>query len=286
MKKKKDKAPEFRFMALFNRWGIACASTLPGSINHLYENPSVAIIYNSATILTLGKIIQEFKVTIFSHQCATLNDVVTKFKDFINTNENRLSEWERGSKEEILFIGFNNDEFYPSKIRCEISRDADGEIDFIKKSEKQINGSTKAFISTLGHFNFMIPVIDGISPDFETALMKCIQSSVDKFQDKLIQKNLKLGSEKKPYEIKENILKEEILGFIKNSQALCLAEAMTGIDTFNVEELGDSVVNLINSETHFSNLKNKERDSLNLVCERAVMTIPEGFTWIQHKKTK
>ena len=285
MKKKKDQEPVFRFMAIFNKWGTALASNLPGAICHLYENPAVALIYDPFSRLNWERIIRDFKVTIFSYKSYTLNDVIAKFKDFINANEKNLSEWESKKQEEILFIGFDNDEFYPYKIRCEISIDANGKIDFIQKSEKRINGDTKAFISTLGNFNSVIPLIDGISPDFENSLMKHIQNRVEKFQDKLIQKNRKLGSEIKLDERKETFLKEEISRLIYNSQAICRKEAMIGIDTFSVEELGDTVVNLINAEADFSTLKNKKRDSLNLVCERAVMTIPEGFTWIQHKKT-
>lgn len=284
MKEQKNQQQVIRSMAIFNRWGIACGSNLPGVIFHIYENPSVALISNSASKLNLERIIKDFRNTIFSYKSHTLNDVIAIFKDFINSNKNYLNDWESRKPEEILFMGFNNDEFYPSKIRCEISRLTDGKIDFIKKSEKRINGNTKAFISTLGPFNSVTPVIDGISPDFETELMKCFQSRVDKFQDKLIKKSGKLESERKPDEIKETFLKEEILGLIKKSQAICHSEAMIGLDTFSVEELGDTVVNLINAETLFSNLKNKEKKHLNLVCERAVMTIPEGFTWIQHKK--
>lgn len=284
MKEKKDQEPVFRFMAIFNRWGIACASNLPGAIYHLYENPPVALIYDPSSRLNWERTLKDFKGTIFSHKSSSLNDVIAKLKDFINANEKYLNECESGKHEVILFIGFNNDELYPSKIRCEISIEADGKMNFIQKSEKRINRDTKAFISTLGHFNSVIPVIDGISPDFETTLMKRIQSSVDKFQYKLIQKSRELGSERESDEKTETFLKEEILGFIKNSQAICHSEAIIGIDTFSVEELGDTVVNLINSDALFSNLKNKERGLLNLVCERAVMTIPEGFTWIQHKK--
>ena len=50
-----------------------------------------------------------------------------------------------------------------------------------------------------------------------------------------------------------------------------------------MEEMGVAIENLINAETHFSN-PNKRRNGANSVCERAVMTIPEGFTWIKQKK--
>lgn len=284
MKEKKDQEPVFRFMAIFNRWGMACASNLPGAIHHLYENPAVALIYDPSSQLNWERIIKDFKGAIFSSPLTSVKEVVSRFNDFLNSDYGK-TQFGKEKKYEIIFIGFDNDEFYPYKIRCEISIDANGKIDFIQKSEKRINGDTKAFISTLGHFNYVIPVIDGVSPDFETTLMKHIQSSVDKFQHKLIQKSRELGSERQSVEIPETFLKEEILGFIKNSQAICHSEAIIGIDTFSVEELGDSVVNLINSEVHFSYLKNKKKGPQNVVCERAVMTIPEGFTWLQHKKT-
>ena len=284
MKKKKDQEPAFRFMAIFNKWGTALASNLPGVIFHLYENPAVALIYNPSSRLNWERIIKDFKVTIFSSPVNSVKEVVSRFNDFLNSHYEK-TQFGKEKKYEIIFIGFDNDEFYPNKIRCEISIEANGKINFIQKSEKRINGDTKAFISTYGPFNSVIPVIDGISPDFENSLMKHIQNRVEKFQDKLIQKNRKLGSEIKLDERKETFLKEEISRLIYNSQAICRKEAMIGIDTFSVEELGDTVVNLINAEANFSTLKDKKRDSLNLVCERAVMTVPEGFTWIQHKKT-
>ena len=282
MPDKKNLIPEFRFMAIFNRWGTALASNLPGTIFHLYENPAVALIYNPSSELNLECFIKDFKERIFSTPPTTVKDVVSRFNDFLNAASGK-PQIEKEKKQEIIFIGFNSHEIYPLEIKCEVSVNFDGKIDLRVKTEKKINIINTAFFSTLGDFNYVLPVVDGVSPDFESTIKKRIENEIIKLQDKLIQKALRMDPELKPEDLKEAFLQDECLRILRMSREICYYDSVLGLETFSVEEMGDAVENLINTETCFSN-PNKGRNQTNLVCERAVMTIPEGFTWIKQKK--
>ena len=282
MPDKKDLVPEFKFMAIFNRWGTALASNMPGAIFHLYENPAVALIYNPSSELNLERFIKDFKERIFSTPPTTVKDVVSRFNDFLNSASGKL-QIKKEKKQEIIFIGFNSNDIYPSEIICGITEDSAGKLELVVETEKKINTNNTAFFSTLGDFNYVLPVVDGVSPDFESTIKKRIENGIIKMQDKLIQKALRMDSELKTEDLKEAFLQDECLRILRMSREICYYDSVLGLETFSVEEMGDAVENLINTETCFTN-PNKVRNQTNLVCERAVMTIPEGFTWIKQKK--
>lgn len=283
MKEIRDKDVDFRFMAIFNRWGTALASNLPGAIFHLYEKPSVALIYDPTSKLNLERFIKEFKVRIFASPPVSVKEVVSRFDDFLKSDYEK-PKIGKGKKQEIIFIGFNSHDIYPMEIRCEVYEDSVGKFGLVIETEKKINVHNTAFFSTLGDFNYVISVIDGVSPDFESAIKKRIENGITKFKDKLLKKALRLDAELTADGIKESFLHDECLRILRNSQEICYDDSILGLETFSMEEMGDAIENLINAEICFSN-PNKVRNSTGSVYERAVMTIPEGFTWIKQKKT-
>ena len=289
MKKKKDQEPAFRFLAILNRRGIVCGSNLPGAIFHIYDNPAVAIINDPNSKIGWNKIIKDFKPTLLANSPSTLRDIVDRFRDFLNIPEN-LQKTGKLKRQNILFLGLNPNELYPSLIRCEMIKDSEGIIEFLPVYEMQINGNTKAFITTLGNFNHVWPMIEGISENFESELIMRFKDRLNKFETNLLLEELKPGSESTLEEFLNKLTtktggrfaEEELLEYIDKSRATCHSATIKGLDNLNVKQMGNAVEYLINAESCFAFLKCNEIGCGGKVCEEALLTHSEGFAWIRH----
>lgn len=286
MKRNKNKGPEFRFMAFFNRWGVALASTIPGSILRISQEPPVALVYNPNSGFNWENTANEFQTKILSELRLSLNEVVLKFNVFINEKNN--SPASLGLKEEeVLFIGYDSGEIYPSMMSFDVNMDSEGKVIFEKNRERHINIKSKAFISLLGKYNYILPLIRGISDDFESALRKQLKNRILKLQEKLYKKSLYLNPETKSIDADEEYLLNEFSEIIKKSNHRTYKEVLLGLDSFSIQDMGDAIKNLMDAESRFSYLKHKNKGAvINGEYERAVMTVPEGFTWIKPLKSQ
>ena len=284
MKRNKNKIPEFLFMAFFNRWGVALASNIRDSILHISQDPPAAFIYDPTSGFKWDNLAIEFKNKMFADHTSSLNEVAIKFNDFIREKENPQKFLEI-NKQEILYVGYNGGEIYPSMMGFEVSLDPEGKIIFEKIRERHINSRLKAFISLMGNFNYILPLISGISKDFETALWKQLTNRTLKLQEKLKNQNLDPDSETPSEDSPEEGLMDDFSVIMNKSSRKAREDVLLGLDSFSIQDMGDAIKNLINAETRFSRLKNKNKVSaLDGVCERAVMTVPEGFTLIERLK--
>ena len=79
---------DLKFMAIFNKSGVAFASNLPNSVRQISLDPAVALVFNPLEMFKWNQYIENFLRANKGNPFTTIEEIGSSFKDFINKSLN------------------------------------------------------------------------------------------------------------------------------------------------------------------------------------------------------
>lgn len=270
-------------IAFFSKAGIVAASDSDFSIRPLSKKYPAAIAVNIHSVIPWKNIIDEYILENDSRTFSTLIEFYDSFENFFKGRKIESSMFKKNPEEHFYLMGFNEDDLYPTLIGANIGVDEHNILNISDSFERNVNLEDYAFYAPIGDFNFVSPILAGASDSFMEAVKKNEIKLLTLYKDKLLDKVKGMPKEKEwSDKINSFDINTTVDERMVESMNKVLTQISLGIDTFSIEEMVDYAESLVNAEIRLRNLKQRDLRNSYGTREIAVITIPEGFTWIKH----
>lgn len=276
------------FFALLSKAGIACAADMYKSFYCLHKKLPVAIAVNPESPIPWETIIKKYRKQLGSTPLASLADYVEGFHVFLSTLEPEDS-WKGVSQEEshIMFLGFGKEDVFPSVYDTYVQTDRDGTLGLSDGEIQQVTLNEPVLIHMLGNFEYVSPLLFGCNKkirdfycdrypsvweDYVERVSELIKG--EPYERNAIDKLRKLDCDKE--------ISREVDATIENNKT----DMLIGIATFSVEDMVSAVEAIVDANARFGHLLSDAPGNPGGIKEIAVITIPEGVSWIINKDNK
>lgn len=270
-------------IAFFSKAGIVAASDSDFSIRPMSKEIAVAVAVNIYSPIPWKSIIDDYLLGNENKSMSTIKELYESFQTYFKERKISSSIFKKNPEEHILFMGFDENDLYPSLLSAKIVATDENLLVLTDFYERVVNHEDFAFFAAIGDFNFVSPILAGATDPFMEVVQRNEIKLLSIYREKLLEKIKGKPSEK---EWKDNIQNFEIKQAVEekmfNSIHGILREIAVGIDTFSIQDMVDYAESLVNAEVRLRCLKHKEKGTYSGTREIAVITIPEGLTWIKH----
>lgn len=282
--KESSNHPETACMAFFSQAGIACASDTDGTIRLLSKTRPFAAALDPHSPIPWETICEEYLREQKNLPAGSLKQYFDDFTDFILKKNYRCDKKEKDHISEFVFMGFGENDLYPSLLYGFSSVGDDGCPEFFVKEEISVkNEMMSSYFFGIGTFDTLLPILQGVSDEMNEKFRECQNELFSGFQalvrkdvsDKPGGKAILKALDNLDLEGSADISREYASNIFRHDVAV-------GIDSFGIEEMVDSVETLVDAQIRLNSLRRGETCSTGYTREIAVMTIPEGLTWIKH----
>lgn len=272
------------FLAFFTKAGMACASDHDATIYQLSKKEPLAMAVNPKSPIPWEDIIKKYKLQGEPAPQVLFSDYASAFEKFLS-NIPVEESWKHITPEEsnIVFFGYGMDDIYPSAYDVMVEVDEEGKLCFTSVSSEQISINTPFTYNTLGNLESVSTILNGATKKTRTYFTNKF-TEVFKIYKQRIAEKVK-GTEYEDVVIQHlNAYHEElsIEKALTEADAYAFNDLTIGIVTFSVQELIDAVETLIAANAKLNHLKSGGKEAPAEVKEIAIMTRPEGMTWIKH----
>ena len=272
------------FFALCSKAGIACASDVERAFYPLSDKLPVAIAVNPASPIPWDRIIQRYKDQLEPTPQAFFVNYANEFDLFLSTLETEES-WKGLSSEEsnIIFLGYGEDDIFPSVYDVYVQIDKDGMMGLSEGEVRQVTLEEPALIHMLGDFEYVSPLLFGrnervrdfLCEGFRPVWNGYVERVAELVEGKSFEKDL--VSKLRDYDCTD-----DICGRVDSATGKTYDDMTLGISTFSVEDLVSTVEAVVDANARFSHLMSGAPGRPGGTKEIAVITIPEGISWIKH----
>ena len=276
------------FFALCSKAGIACAADKYKTIYRLHEKLPVVIAVNPASPLPWESIITRYQEQLEPTPQAFFENYAYEFDLFLSTLETEDS-WEGLSQEEskIMFLGYGEDDLFPSAYDVHVQIDEDGMMGLSEGDVHQVRLEEPVLIRMQGDFDSVSPLLFGsaqwVRNFFCDRYRPVWKGYVERVSEMV---------KGEPYEqdlvskMREFVCAEEISKRINSATDKVHDEMMMGIATFSVEDMVSAVEAIVDANARLGHLASGAPGKPGEVKEIAVVTIPEGVSWIINSEIK
>lgn len=275
------------FLAIYNQSGIACASDTDNTIYRLSKEEPVAIAICPYSPIPWECIITQYLRKGEPEHHKTLEEYARDFETFFQQFHADKAWNKLGINElNLIFLGYGQDEIYPSV--CDIQIEVDEDTEKMKLGEigiKQTNLSRdeNAGYNWNGNFERLASILFGATEqvkDFATEKQFDLfhaykQRVIEKFKGTQYEEYVNKCLSNYPEEI-------AVPKPVTKATTKAFERAYEGISTFSIEELVSTAETLVNANVRLLHLKEGGKGLLGHTREIAVLTRAEGFTWIKH----
>lgn len=275
------------FLAIYNQSGIACASDTDNTIYRLSKEEPVAIAICPYSPIPWECIITQYLRKGEPEHHKTLEEYARDFETFFQQFHADKAWNKLGINElNLIFLGYGQDEIYPSV--CDIQIEVDEDTEKMKLGEigiKQTNLSRdeNAGYNWNGNFERLASILFGATEqvkDFATEKQFDLfhaykQRVIEKFKGTQYEEYVNKCLSNYPEEI-------AVPKPVTKATTKAFERAYEGISTFSIEELVSTAETLVNANVRLLYLKEGGKGLLGHTREIAVLTRAEGFTWIKH----
>ena len=183
----------------------------------------------------------------------------------------------------IIFFGFGKEDIYPSACKVSLSVSESGVLEVGELETKCITQLKEAFFQTLGDFESVFTLLFGATTKTREFFVEKHTKQFEEYSKRVMEKFE--GTEYEDYVTQQLAAfdaEEEICKIISNATEKTLNDLYTGIDSFSVEEMVTAVESIVNANAKLSRLHSGAKGKHGETKEIAVVTIPEGLSWIKH----
>ena len=271
------------FLSLFNKNGIACAADTDHTIFRLSKNLPVAVAVNPASSIPWEKIINDYQQAGPIQERSSIVEYADDFNSFLASVPIRkgwtdLPEDERN----IILLGYGSDDIFPSvfDVCAEVT---DGVLSLEKAIVDIVGVRRFVLCHFLGNFESVSTLIWGATAQVKSFFLEKDQALFKVYAERVKEKFK--GTEYEDY-VNAHLARFDAEGRVvdglNNATDNAYSAFMMGVDSFSVEELVTAVESLVKANAELSLLKSGSKGTASEVKEIAVLTIPEGLTWIKH----
>lgn len=263
--------------------GIVAVSDSDFSIRRLSRKFPGIITVNMGSPIPWKRIIDDYLLENDSRVFSTLQEAYDSFSLFFRERKIPSSMLKKQDKESILFLGFDEGAFYPSLMGAEIKPGENSDLEFCNSFVRNVSPEDCAFYHFIGDCDYVSPILEGASEQFMESANKIDIKLLSDYRDKLLSKMKGSSTEKIWIDKTEGFDVEEVVG-----EAICdtsqdiANDVAVGLDSLSIQELISYAEALQNAEIRLRNLKLKKNENPDGTREIAIVTIPEGLTWIKH----
>lgn len=280
-KKKEHQAP--CCIGLFNANGVACASDTDDTIFKLSASKPVGIAINSLINISWRPVIDHYLRQSKQENFMNLKDFADAFVAFLNQFYQSLADSLPKNGCETFLFGFNALQLYPSIYCVLLKKGTDGKIETETIMERDVTLDDMAFFMPLGEFDCTAPILAGASDEFMDKAAEDITFQLEIYRNRLLKAASGREEEDKITDFfNKTDLKEMAKNIVTENLSEVFQDIAEGIATFSIEEMVDSAETLINAELRLDHLRKRKQIPVGFTKEIAVMTFPEGFTWLKH----
>ena len=275
------------FFALCNKAGIACAADADHTIFRLSEKIPVALAVNPASKIPWGELIQNYRQNGLIPERETLAEYAADFSAFLAAVPVQDGWADLPSDEKhLFFLGFGAGDIFPSAYDvCAEVRD--GLFCLAEGKVKKV-GTDEAVLSPfLGDFENVATLIWGSTEQVRSFFLL---KEIDLFETyaQRVRDHFR-GTEYESY-VEDHLDRFDIAEKVNKDLDEATDDAYSafqlGVDTFSVEDMVAAVETLVSANAKLGHLKSGATGRPASVKEIAVLTIPEGLTWIKHSLYK
>ena len=190
----------------------------------------------------------------------------------------------------VVFVGYGNDEIYPTLIPLELAGFVDDKLRFLVNESriKTISNDNRAFVSPFAQTDIMISLMKGIHPAMYTTVLNKVYDLLNAAKQQMTDSLTEAGmSETQTAKLKE-VGFEDLTNKFKNEMKAYTQETFVdgiidAVDSFNIEDMitmAESLISITNLQRHFTS----SEESVGGPVDVAVITKSEGFIWVNHKQ--
>lgn len=271
------------FFALFNRSGVACAADTDHMIYRLAGRFPVAVAVSPDSSIPWERIIAEYRLSDPPER-AGLKEYAADFEEFLSTVPVEES-WNSTifSPSTVVFFGFGSEDIYPGMLDALVWTSGDRTMKFQQLRLESVNSRRQAFYHTVGNFDSVSMLLDGVAGEVYSIMLAKRMESFEEFS-KLAKERFR-GTVYEPYvsaRLDEFDAEGELYKIFEGGVRDYKRRLSAGVDSLSIEELVTAMEYIVNANAKLSRLHDGVRGERREAKEIAVMTIPEGLTWIKH----
>ena len=188
----------------------------------------------------------------------------------------------------IVFVGYGDDDIYPSLLPTHVSGMLDGNMRYYYDEVEEITNDNDASIQPFGHTDTMMSLMKGIHPAmYETILDKLdgsLEAAKRKMAETLSANGIPAQQVEKLIDVDLDEVSDKFHEDIKTYiQDTFVDGVVNAVDSFNIEDMvkmAESLISITNLQRHFSS----SEESVGGPVDVAVITKSEGFVWVNHKQ--
>jgi len=188
----------------------------------------------------------------------------------------------------VVFVGYGNDDIYPTIIPLKIAGFVDNRLRFLIEESDTIKNDNDACVCPYAQTDIMTSFMKGIHPEMYTTVLEKVDNSIDAAKQKMMDSFAKAGAtDKQLTKLKETScddlyekFKEEIKSFMYDTFVTGILGA---VGSFNIEDMitmAESLISITNLQRHIT----LTEESVGGPVDVAVITKSEGFVWVNHKQ--
>ncbi len=271
------------FLALFSKSGVACAADADHTVFRLSNYLPVAVAVNPASSIPWEKIINDYQQAGLIQERSSMLEYGADFNAFLASIPVPKG-WENLPSAElnIIFFGFGSQDIFPS-VYDVFAVVKDGVLGLDEGVDNIVNNFNSVYYNFLGEF-------DSVSTLFWGATKKVraffLEKDLDMFQTYAERVRERFRGTKYEDYVEKHLSsfnpERRINADLDNATLNVGANFSMGVDSFSVEDMVTAVETIVTANAELSHLRSGAEGAPADVKEIAVLTIPEGLTWIKH----
>ncbi len=272
------------FFALFSKAGIACAADTDHTIHQLSRDLPLALAVNPASQIPWSEIIESYKASIDPKLRAHFCDYVSDFDSFLSTVP-ADGKWRKltVSDSDIILLGFGSEDIFPSVCDVNVIVRENGVLGLEEISVRQVSQENPTLFHFLGDFESVSTLLYGTTAKTRRFFYdRYIE--IWKEYSRIVSEKCK-GTRYEKY-VNESLeaydYENEIAELINDATDASLKELSQGVNSFSIEGMITAVETIVNANAKLNHLRACAHGKPGETKEIAVITIPEGLTWIKH----
>ena len=272
------------FFALFSKAGIACAADNDHTVYRLSRDLPVALAVNPLSPIPWDRLIEEYKRLLDPEPHKSLAEYAADFDAFLSTVKGKKARGTLSLHDaNIIFFGFGSEDIYPSAYDVNVMVKENGTLGLGESVVHRVSGQESSFFHVLGDFDSVSTLLFGATEKTRTFFYDRHVAIWAEYARRVAERFK--GTEYEQY-VKDHLdrydCRNDIQSKIERATSDVMNELFLGFSSFGVEDMVTAVETIVNANTKLNHLRSGAPGKPGDAREIAVVTIPEGLSWIKH----
>lgn len=188
----------------------------------------------------------------------------------------------------LVFVGYGDDDIFPSKIPVHIAGLIDGRLRYYYDELESITYDNKASIHPFAQTDIMMSLMKGVHPEMYDTVLDNMGTALESTRNMIVEAIKAEGADetlaKKVSELSLSEVYDKFnetnMDYIQNTFVDGIVDAVASFNIEDMVKMAESLISITNLQRHFSS----SEESVGGPVDVAVITKSEGFIWVKHKQ--